>query len=623
MCGIVAYVGRKVAQPLLIEGLKRLEYRGYDSAGLAVIDQSGGLHIRRAVGRISELENSINDGKPLPEAHIGMAHTRWATHGAPTEVNAHPHTDDTGRIALVHNGIIENYVALKQFLTDRGHTFTSQTDTEALAMLIGDLYADLKAKNHIPPGTSVLQRAVQAALHEVEGTYGIAVVCKDEPDTLIVARKGSPLIIGVGGDEYVVASDASAIVEHTTQVIYLNDNEMAILKPDQFRTMTIDDIAISPVISQLENKLEEYELGGYEHYMLKEIFEQPTAVSNCLRGRVEQREGRIVLGGVGDYARELVRAKRLILTGQGTAWHAGLVGDYLFEDLAKVVTECTYASEFRYRNPIVEEGTVVVAISQSGETADTLAALREAKEKGALAMGVVNVVGSTIARETDCGIYLHAGPEIGVASTKAFTCQCVTLTMLALFIGRRKFMSQQQTQEIIDGLCGIPDQIRQVLEQNDNVKNIVDRFFGRENWLFLGRGYHYPVALEGALKMKEISYIHSEGMPAAEMKHGPIALINDGMPVVFLAQRGMQYEKVVSNIEEVRARGGKVIAVATEGDTQIKRYSEHVIYVPDVIEPLQPLLSVVPLQLLAYHAAVARGCNVDKPRNLAKSVTVE
>jgi glucosamine--fructose-6-phosphate aminotransferase (isomerizing) len=623
MCGIVAYVGRKVAQPLLIEGLKRLEYRGYDSAGLAVIDQSGGLHIRRAVGRISVLENSINDGKPLPEAHIGMAHTRWATHGAPTEVNAHPHTDDTGRIALVHNGIIENYVALKQFLTDRGHTFTSQTDTEALAMLIGDLYADLKAKNHIPPGTSVLQRAVQAALHEVEGTYGIAVVCKDEPDTLIVARKGSPLIIGVGGDEYVVASDASAIVEHTTQVIYLNDNEMAILKPDQFRTMTIDDIAISPVISQLENKLEEYELGGYEHYMLKEIFEQPTAVSNCLRGRVEQREGRIVLGGVGDYARELVRAKRLILTGQGTAWHAGLVGDYLFEDLAKVVTECTYASEFRYRNPIVEEGTVVVAISQSGETADTLAALREAKEKGALAMGVVNVVGSTIARETDCGIYLHAGPEIGVASTKAFTCQCVTLTMLALFIGRRKFMSQQQTQEIIDGLCGIPDQIRQVLEQNDNVKNIVDRFFGRENWLFLGRGYHYPVALEGALKMKEISYIHSEGMPAAEMKHGPIALINDGMPVVFLAQRGMQYEKVVSNIEEVRARGGKVIAVATEGDTQIKRYSEHVIYVPDVIEPLQPLLSVVPLQLLAYHAAVARGCNVDKPRNLAKSVTVE
>lgn len=623
MCGIVAYVGRKVAQPLLIEGLKRLEYRGYDSAGLAVIDQAGGLHIRRAVGRISVLENSINDAKPLPEAHIGMAHTRWATHGAPTEVNAHPHTDDTGRIALVHNGIIENYVALKQFLTDRGHTFTSQTDTEALAMLIGDLYADLKAKNHIPPGTSLLQRAVQAALHEVEGTYGIAVVCKDEPDTLIVARKGSPLIIGVGNDEYVVASDASAIVEHTTQVIYLNDNEMAILKPDLFRTMTIDDIAVSPVISQLENKLEEYELGGYEHYMLKEIFEQPTAVSNCLRGRVEQREGRIVLGGVGDYARELVRAKRLILTGQGTAWHAGLVGDYLFEDLAKVVTECTYASEFRYRNPIVEEGTVVVAISQSGETADTLAALREAKEKGALAMGVVNVVGSTIARETDCGIYLHAGPEIGVASTKAFTCQCVTLTMLALFIGRRKFMSQQQTQEIIDGLCGIPDQIKQVLDQNSVIKEIAYRHSEKENWLFLGRGYHYPVALEGALKMKEISYIHSEGMPAAEMKHGPIALINDGMPVVFLAQRGMQYDKVVSNIEEVRARGGKVIAVATEGDNQIKRYSEHVIYVPDVIEPLQPLLSVVPLQLLAYHAAVARGCNVDKPRNLAKSVTVE
>jgi glucosamine--fructose-6-phosphate aminotransferase (isomerizing) len=624
MCGIVAYVGRKLAQPLLIEGLKRLEYRGYDSAGIAVIDDKGGMHIRRAVGRISVLENAVTEGNsPLPAAHIGMAHTRWATHGAPTEANAHPHTDDTGRIALVHNGIIENYASLRKFLTDKGHTFSSQTDTEALAMLIGDLYAELKAKNHIPPGTSLLQRAVQAALHEVEGTYGIAVVCKDEPDTLVVARKGSPLIIGVGNDEYVVASDASAIVEHTTQVIYLNDNEMAILRPDHFRTMTIDDIEVSPVVSQLENKLEEYELGDYEHYMLKEIFEQPTAVSNCLRGRAEQRDGRIVLGGVGDYTRELVRAKRFILTGQGTAWHAGLVGDYLFEDLAKVTTECTYASEFRYRNPIVEEGTVCVAISQSGETADTLAALREAKEKGALAVGVVNVVGSTIARETDCGIYLHAGPEIGVASTKAFTCQCVTLTMLALFVGRRKFMSQQQTQEIIDGLCGIPDQIKTVLEQNTVIKDIAYKFCERENWLFLGRGYSYPVALEGALKMKEISYIHSEGMPAAEMKHGPIALINDGMPVVFLAQRGMQYDKVISNIEEVRARGGKVIAVATEGDTHIRRYSEHVIYVPDVMEPLQPLLSVVPLQLLAYHAAVARGCNVDKPRNLAKSVTVE
>jgi glutamine---fructose-6-phosphate transaminase (isomerizing) len=623
MCGIVAYVGRKIAQPLLIEGLKRLEYRGYDSAGVAVIDDKGKLHIRRAVGRIAVLEEKVNSDTTLPDAHIGMAHTRWATHGAPTECNAHPHTDDTGMIAVVHNGIIENYAALKKFLTEKGHTFTSQTDTEVLAMLIGDLYADIKAKNHVPPGTSYLTRAVQAALSEVEGTYGIACVCKEEPDTLVVARKGSPLIIGVGQDEYVVASDASAIVEHTTQVIYLNDNEMAVLKPGSFRTMTTNDVEVSPVVSQLEHKLEEYELGDYEHYMLKEIFEQPTAVRNCLRGRVEKKEGRIVLGGLSEYTKELVKAKRFILTGQGTAWHAALVGDYLMEDIAKVTTEATYASEFRYRNPIVEENTVCVAISQSGETADTLAALREAREKGALAIGVVNVVGSTIARETDAGIYLHAGPEIGVASTKAFTCQCATLTMLALYVGRRKFMGQPQTQELIDGLCAIPEQMEKVLEQSDVVKEIVREFVERENWLFLGRGYHYPVALEGALKIKEISYIHAEGMPAAEMKHGPIALINDGMPVVFLATRGQQYDKVISNIEEVRARGGKIIAVATEGDMNIRRYSEHVVYVPDAPEPLQPLLSVVPLQLMAYHAAVARGCNVDKPRNLAKSVTVE
>ncbi|HEY8666427.1 MAG TPA: glutamine--fructose-6-phosphate transaminase (isomerizing), partial [Tepidisphaeraceae bacterium] len=500
MCGIVAYVGRKIAQPLLIEGLKRLEYRGYDSAGIAVIDEAGGLHVRRAVGRISVLESSLHNGNALPPASLGMAHTRWATHGVPNEVNAHPHMDDAGNVALVHNGIIENYVALKQFLTDKGHTFFSQTDTEVLAMLIGDLYTDLKARGTTGP---LLQKAVQAALHQVEGTYGIAVICKDEPDTLVVARKGSPLIIGVGQEEYIVASDASAIVEHTTQVIYLNDNEMAVLRPNEFRTTTIDDIQISPVIQQLEHKLEEYELGSYEHYMLKEIFEQPAALRNCLRGRAEQREGRIVLGGLSDHVRELTRAHRFILTGQGTAWHAGLVGDYLMEDLAKVVTECTYASEFRYRNPIVEEGTVVVAISQSGETADTLAALREGKEKGAMAIGVVNVVGSTIARETNGGIYLHAGPEIGVASTKAFTCQCAVLTMLALYIGRRKFMSQQQTQEIIDGLCMIPDKMQRVLAQSDAVRQIASEFCERENWLFLGRGYHYPIALEGALKLKE------------------------------------------------------------------------------------------------------------------------
>jgi glucosamine--fructose-6-phosphate aminotransferase (isomerizing) len=624
MCGIIAYVGRKLAQPLLIEGLKRLEYRGYDSAGIAVIDDSGHMHIRRTVGRISVLENALNHDEALPGCHLGMAHTRWATHGAPNEVNAHPHTDNTGTIAIVHNGIIENYAALKKFLVAKGHTFKSQTDTEVLAVLIGDLYTELKTKNHVPAGVSTLQRAVQAALHEVDGTYGIAVICKDEPDTLIAARKGSPLIVGLGDDECIVASDASAIVEHTRQVIYLNDNEMAVLHPSSFRTITIDDINVSPVISQLENKLEEYELGDYEHYMLKEIFEQPNAIRNCLRGRAEQREGRIVFGGLADHTRDLVRAKRFILTAQGTAWHAGLVGDYLLEDLAKVSAECTYASEFRYRNPLVEEGTVIIAISQSGETADTLAALREAKEKGALAIGIVNVVGSTIARETDGGIYLHAGPEIGVASTKAFTCQLAVLTMLSIFVGRRKFMGQGQCQEIIDGLCAIPEQMEMVLnQQSELVKDIATEFCGRENWLFLGRGYHFPVALEGALKLKEISYIHAEGMPAAEMKHGPIALINEGMPVVFVATRGLQYEKVISNIEEVRARGGRIIAVATEGDTNIAHHSDHVIYVPDTVECLQPLLSVVPLQLLAYHAAVARGCNVDKPRNLAKSVTVE
>ena len=623
MCGIVAYVGRNIAQPLLIEGIKRLEYRGYDSAGIAVIDDKGKLHIRRAVGRISVLENSLHDGKPLPPAHLGMAHTRWATHGAPTECNAHPHTDDKGSIALVHNGVIENYVTLKQFLTEKGHTFSSQTDTEVLAALIADFYTELKAKNHLPDGVSLLQRSVQAALRQVEGTYGIAVICKDEPDTLVVARKGSPLIIGVGKDEYIVASDSSAIVEHTASVIYLNDNEMAVLHPDSFRTSTIEDVEINPVISQLENKIEAYELGSYEHYMLKEIFEQPTAISNCLRGRAERKEGRIVLGGLTEHTRELLQAKRIILTAQGTAWHAGLLGDYLLEDLAKIVTECTYASEFRYRNPIVEEGTVLIAISQSGETADTLAALREGREKGALCMGIVNVVGSTIARESGCGIYLHAGPEIGVASTKAFTCQFVVLTMLSLYLGRRRFMGQAQCEEIIDGLCAIPEQMEKVLLLSEQIKQIALKFCGHENWLFLGRGYHYPVALEGALKLKEISYIHAEGMPAAEMKHGPIALITSDMPVVFVATRGLQYEKVISNIEEVRARGGKVIAVATEGDNQMKRYSDHVIYVPHVMECLQPLLTVVPLQLLAYHAAVARGFDVDKPRNLAKSVTVE
>ena len=622
MCGIVAYVGRKLAQPVLIEGLKRLEYRGYDSAGVAVIDDQATLHLRKTVGRISVLEESIQTRK-LPASHIGICHTRWATHGGVTAENAHPHVDGRDEIAIVHNGIIENYGALKKLLGDKGYTFKSQTDTEVLAMLVGDLYHEMKARGEVSKGNSLLLKAVQAALHEVEGTYGIAVLCKAEPDTLVVARKGSPLIIGVGEDEYVVASDAAAIVEHTSRVIYLNDNEMALLRPSQFTTTTIDDVEISPVIQQLEAKLEEYELGDYEHYMLKEIFEQPTALRNSFRGRLDRRDGRVVLGGLSAAHRALANARRFLLTGQGTAYHAALVGDYIFEDLAKVQTEATYASEFRYRNPIIEENTIAVAISQSGETIDTLHALREAKEKGATAIGLVNVVGSTIARETDAGIYLHAGPEIGVASTKAFTCQLASLTMLAMYLGRRRFMSQQQTVELIEGLCAIPEQMERVLTQSAHVKTIAQAFAERENWLFLGRGYHYPIALEGALKIKEISYIHAEGMPAAEMKHGPIALINAGMPVVFIATKGSQYDKVISNIEEVRARGGVIIAVATEGDERIKQYSDHVITIPHTLEPLQPLLSVVPLQLLAYHAAVIRGCNVDKPRNLAKSVTVE
>jgi len=625
MCGIVAYVGKKQAQPVLLEGLKRLEYRGYDSAGIAVIDARGDLHLRRAVGRISALEEVVQERK-LPQSSIGISHTRWATHGGVTEINAHPHFDSKHRIAVVHNGIIENYAALKALLEEKGHVFQSQTDTEALSMLIGHIYGELTERagqGQTRGNASVLVRSIQAALHEVEGTYGIAVICKDEPDVLVVARKGSPLIIGVGEDEYIVASDAAAIVEHTSRVIYLSDNEMAVIRADGFTTTTVDDVEISPVIEQLEVKLEQYELGGYEHYMLKEIFEQPDAVRNCLRGRVEQRESRIVLGGLTKVHKELVAAKRFILTGQGTAWHAGLVGDYVMEDLAKVPTECTYASEFRYRNPIVEENTVCVAISQSGETIDTLWALREAREKGATVIGLVNVVGSTIARETDAGLYLHAGPEVGVASTKAFTCQCVTLMLLSLYLGRRKFLGQSQLHETIDALVAIPDQIERTLLQSSAIRDLTAKFVERENWLFLGRGYHYPIALEGALKLKEISYIHAEGMPAAEMKHGPIALINKGMPVVFIATRGSQYEKVMSNIEEVRARGGEVIAIATEGDKNIHRLSNHVISIPHTLEPLQPLLSVIPLQLMAYHAAVLRGCNVDKPRNLAKSMTVE
>ena len=613
MCGIVGYVGPKKACGILIEGLKRLEYRGYDSAGVCVY-HDGKLCIAKSPGRITELEKKIADNPGIAAGTIGIAHTRWATHGEPNEANAHPHCDNGGNIALVHNGIIENYAELKQFLISQGHVFCSDTDTEVLSQLVGRFYDD---------GMPVLEDAVRAALSEVSGTYGIAVISRREPDKLVVARKGSPLIIGVGSGEYIVASDASAIIEHTANVIYLNDNEMAVITRDGMKTMTLDNVPVTKEVQQIEWSLEQIAKGGYEHFMLKEIFEQPEVVRTCLRGRLDMRDMRVMLGGLESVTRDLAKTRKIILTACGTAWHAALVGEYLFEDLARIPTEVEYASEFRYRNPIVEEGTTVIAISQSGETADTLAALREAKEKGALALGIVNVVGSTIARETDAGVYLHAGPEIGVASTKAFTCQLAVETLVALMLGRRRSTSQTLMEQYITALAEIPDKIARVLEQADEIRQITEEFVRFDNWLFLGRGYNYPVALEGALKLKEISYIHAEGLPAAEMKHGPIALIHEGMPVVFVAPRCATYDKIIGNIEEVRARRGRIIAVATEGDEHIRRYCDRVIYVPDCPVPLQPMLTVIPLQLVAYYAAVARGCNVDKPRNLAKSVTVE
>ncbi|MDX2118264.1 MAG: glutamine--fructose-6-phosphate transaminase (isomerizing) [Planctomycetota bacterium] len=609
MCGIVAYLGNKPAQNLLLEGLKRLEYRGYDSAGIAVLED-GQLRVARAVGRVANLEDKLEDIGGL-RGHQGLCHTRWATHGGVTEANAHPHTDDTNGIAVVHNGIIENYAALKTYLEEKGHTFRSQTDTEVLAMLIGELYE------------GDLEKAVQAALREVTGAYAICVMCEREPGVLVAARKGSPLLVGVGAEEYVVASDASAIISHTTQAFHLDDYNVVKITKQGFRTSTIHDVNVSPKIVQLELELQEIELGGYEHFMRKEIFEQPKALANCFRGRIDLREGRVVLGGLGNLAKDLVKTRRVVLTAQGTALHAAMIGEYLLEDLAKVPAVAEYASEFRYRNPIIEDNTVVMAVSQSGETADTLAALHEAKDRGALALGVVNVVGSSIARETDAGVFLRVGPEIGVASTKAFTGQVAVLTLVTLFMARRKFMSADQCTELLQQLESVPDKITRILEQDAKIRKVAEKYCERENWLFLGRGYNYPTALEGALKLKEISYIHAEGMPAAEMKHGPIALINDGMPAVFIANRGRQYDKVMSNIQEVKSRGGHVIAVATEGDKEIQRYAEDVLYVPDIPEPLSPMLTVVPLQLIAYHAAVLRGHDVDKPRNLAKSVTVE
>ncbi len=625
MCGIVAYLGKKVAQPILIEGLKRLEYRGYDSAGVALLG-SDGIRIRKTSGRISALQEILDE--PDSTQTLGIGHTRWATHGEPNTVNAHPHIDYTGKVTVVHNGIIENYDTLRTWLQNEGVKFASETDTEVIANLIGYFYAkDADGQDaELPKGQNKFEWSVQKALGELHGTYGLAIVCSDFADMLIGAKKGSPLILGVGDSEYILASDASAIVEHTTQAIYLSDNEMVTVSPDGFHTKTIDNVTVTKDLQQIEFSLDQIELGGYAHYMLKEICEQPKALSTCMGGRIDKRNERIKLGGVGDHLRELTRTKHLILTACGTAFHASLVGEFLFEQLARIPTETEYASEFRYRNPVIQDGTVVISISQSGETADTLAAVEQAKERGATVLGIVNVVGSSIARATDAGIYLHVGPEIGVASTKAFTAQVTVLTMLAIELARRRHISSTQAAEYIDELAQIPDKITQILQQSDHIKEIASANIDRDNWLFLGRGFNYPVALEGALKLKEISYIHAEGLPAAEMKHGPIALIVDGMPAVFIAPAGPQYDKIMGNIAEVRARGGKIIVVATEGDEHIKSAigeADHLITVPDAPEILQPLLTVVPLQLLAYHAAVLRGHDVDKPRNLAKSVTVE
>lgn len=610
MCGIVGYIGTQTAAPLIVSGLKRLEYRGYDSAGVCVLSKDG-MRIEKRAGRVKDLESIVDI--PSIAGNVGVGHTRWATHGVPNDANAHPHTDQEGSIALVHNGIIENYLTIKKKLESAGYTFRSDTDSEVLAVFIGMLYKTL----------GNLEAAVRTALSEVEGTFGIVVLSIYEPDMIIAARRGSPLILGIGDGEYLVASDASAVIAHTRQVVYLQENEMAILTRNGFSTKTIENVDTRSVVEEIAFELEQIERGGFDHFMLKEIYEQPITFRDGFRGRLNAEEGSVRLGGLAPVADKLRQAKRIIITACGTSWHAGLVGEYLIEQLARIPVEVEYASEFRYRNPIINHDDVVIAISQSGETADTLAAIREAKLKGATVIGMVNVVGSTIARETDAGVYLHAGPEIGVASTKAFTSQLCVLTQFALFLGRMKAVSAQQGKELADALEQIPEQITRILDNVEPIKAIAHEYAQVSNFLYLGRGYNFPAALEGALKLKEISYIHAEGYPAAEMKHGPIALIDENMPVVFIAPNDEIYDKIISNIEEVRARNGRVIAIADDDDEHIARVANHVIRVPRTIPMLTPILASIPLQLLAYYIAVERGCNVDMPRNLAKSVTVE
>lgn len=608
MCGIVGYTGRREALPVLLDGLKRLEYRGYDSAGIALF-KNGEIIIKKTKGKVAELEKALNDIKT--SANTGIAHTRWATHGEPNIINAHPHSDCTGEIVLVHNGIIENYNALKKLLTERGHLFKSDTDTEIVAHLIEEYYHN------------GFLEALLSTLAEVEGTLGLVVISKREPGKLYAARRGSPLVIGKGKNENFVASDVSAILRYTKDIVYLEDGEVAEITRDDFTVMSTDNKRITKKVHQISWNLEMIEKGGFAHFMLKEIHEQKESLKNTMRGRLNYDEGTARLDGLLKHLEKLQKAPRIIITACGTSWHAALIGEYLIEELAGIPVEVEYASEFRYRSPVIYKDDIVFVISQSGETADTLGALREAKRKGAIVLGICNVVGSTIARETDGGVYIHAGPEIGVASTKAFTAQVMVLIMIALMLGRMRNLSLERGREIVLALKKTPDQIGEVLEKAETIEKIAQSFVGHNNALYLGRGYNFPVALEGALKLKEISYIHAEGYPAAEMKHGPIALIDENMYTVVIATRDTIYEKIVNNIAEIKARNGKILSIVNSGDKRIKELSDIIIEVPETLHFIAPIINVIPLQLLAYYIAVKRGCNVDQPRNLAKSVTVE
>jgi glucosamine--fructose-6-phosphate aminotransferase (isomerizing) len=614
MCGIVAYLGSKEAYPILVKGLKRLEYRGYDSAGIALLEEEE-LKLFKCKGKVADLENHV--GKKSTAGTVGIGHTRWATHGPPNDENAHPHISGNGKLTIIHNGIIENYSPLKKELQNRGHVFKSDTDTEVLIHLIENVQKT--------EGVELFE-AVRIALNEVIGAYAIVILSEDNPDQLIAAKKSSPLVIGIANKgEYYLASDATPIIEYTKNVVYLEDEEIAVLDRESgLKIRTIKNQEKTPYVQELKMQLEVIEKGGYDHFMLKEIYEQPRSIRDCMRGRLRLESGTVSLGGIKEYEQTIINAKRIVFIACGTSWHAGLVGEYLFEELARIPVEVEYASEFRYRNPVIGEGDVVIAISQSGETADTLAAIELAKSKGATIIGICNVVGSSIARATDAGSYTHAGPEIGVASTKAFTAQVTVLTLMALLIAHKKgTISRSRFNRLLVELNAIPDKVEQVLESNSQIEFISDIYKDATNALYLGRGYSFPVALEGALKLKEISYIHAEGYPAAEMKHGPIALIDEEMPVFVIATKGSSYEKVFSNIQEVKARKGKVVAIVTEGDEEVKEIADHVIEIPDTEDCLVPLVSTIPLQLLSYHIAVMRGCNVDQPRNLAKSVTVE